>query len=202
MPGSPAPEPSPEREARLLPTTPGAEGWDAEADAEENSRLYYLIHLFQWFEAHRPKVADLEACPVALPVWREAAERAQRDIQLFNQSMDALATMEHSDQARRARQPQNLREAPGPRKVASLAGHWSGRLLAQGAIGRVWASVDRRTGKMVAVKTIEKGRLPRNESRSELRGKLQEELSIHRGLKHANVIELLEAREYPDVLVF
>ncbi len=58
------------------------QGWDAEADAEENARLFYLVHLFQWFEAHRPKVADLEACPVALPAWREAAERAPLVLEL------------------------------------------------------------------------------------------------------------------------
>jgi hypothetical protein len=195
---SPPPEPSPEHPT-FLPPAPDADRFDPAVDSQENVRLFYIVHLFKWFERHRPKVDDLEACPIAIRDWNEAKDRVEADLVLFREATAALATMEQGQQARRARQI--WREPRETRKVASLGTFWAGKLLAQGAIGRVWQSVDKRSGKLVAVKTIEKSQLPRENLQS-VRVKLFEELKIHCSLKHANVIELLEYREYPTQLLF
>ena len=62
------------------------------------------------------------------------------------------------------------------------------RLLARGGMAAVWAAVDTRTGRPVALKRI----LPEVAEDPEFRSRFVHEVQLHSQLKHPNVLELLE----------
>ncbi|MBI3298446.1 MAG: serine/threonine protein kinase [Elusimicrobia bacterium] len=79
-----------------------------------------------------------------------------------------------------------------------LAGRWAmSRVIGRGGMGRVWEGVDRKTGRRIAVKTVEVADV---ETRKVLRDIYLAEARALSGLKHPNVVEFFEAVPDGDAL--
>jgi serine/threonine protein kinase len=69
-----------------------------------------------------------------------------------------------------------------------------GEFLGEGTFGKVYEAIDTKKLRRVAIKVLKKKKIKKNEL-SKIELKLKNEIKIMKGLKHKNVIELIEVFE-------
>ena len=81
--------------------------------------------------------------------------------------------------------------------LPAIAGYEAKRLLARGGMAAVYAAVDTRTGRPVALKRI----IPEVAEDAEFRSRFVHEVRLHSQLKHPNVLELFEFGEGDELFL-
>jgi serine/threonine protein kinase len=124
----------------------------------------------------------------------EPADGVDEDLALLEEAFQASERLD-AGYSRRKRQP--LRGAEPAKVLCKVGGEfWAGRMLAQGAMGKVWVGTSGASSDVVALKTVgiagQQVDLPR----------VEEELRIHRRCDHPCIIQLREVLYLPSTLAY